>query len=697
MAALQTIRDKAGILVSIIVGVALLAFVVGDALSSSSSILSSRRNNVGEIEGQNISILTYQAKINERENAYKMSSGAALSDSDLNQLREQVWNEMIYTTILEEQADKIGISVSEDELYDMTYGNAISPLIYNMFGTTNVAEIRYIIQYMIQNPQYGMNWAEIQNQVRTNRLYEKYSLLVADMFHTTSLELADGLTNQSVKYDISYLTQRYTTYADSTITVSDVAMREYYNEHPTLQNETREITYVSFDIIPTEEDRDAILEEMENLNEQLAVTTTPENLIGLNAYTKTIPLYYTKDEITNKEMADYIFAGNSGVFGPYEEENFFKISRGLEKKSLPDSVHVRHILIPATSQEEGLAMADSLLRQIKSGSSTFEQMASLYSADNNTSQAGGDLGWMKTSTLLPELTEAFGEAKLHTPDIVSSNYGVQIYEVLERTHPETMIKIATIDKEIRPSAATEIAATNLAREFANGVTTSEELIDKAQEQKLSRRTAILDKNDYMVNNMEDSRQLVQQAYLEKAAGKVLSNRDNSTVFSFSNTRRVIAALTQINDEGPIPFSDREIQIHQILVNKEKGKKIAEELSEIIARSESMEDIAAETGLELRNATDITFASVQIPGAGIEPLVIGAIPTLKVGEISEPILGNQGVFLVMVNDREEEEITPEDEFSEIYRSQYMLNVKLTQQLLPTLAKLAKVKDYRYKFY
>lgn len=698
MAALQTIRERAGVGVGIVIGLALIAFVMGDVFTSGSSIKNSKLNVVGEIDGEDISIITFQNAVNEAENAYKASTGGYLNEEQMAQIRESVWSSMIYTTILDEQAEELGLSVSEDEMFNLIYGDNISPVIYNAFGTQNPDEIRQIIQYIISNPNAGINWQSIQDEVENNRAFEKYSALVNKMFHNTSIEVNNALNAQANKFDVSYIVKRYSTVADSTIKISESAIKDYYNTHSVEQDETREIVYVTFDVIPTAEDREAILSTLKDVIAGFATTTTPENLISMNSDAPEAPTYVGKSAIANTELADHLFSKNGGeVYGPYEEEGYFKITRALDKKKMPNRVRARHILVTGATPEEAKSAAESLLNDIKANKISFADAASQNSMDQASAVNGGDLGWITYGTLMPELSEAFFNAKVNKYDIVESGYGAHIYEVLEQEDVQEMVKIATVSKEIRPSSATEIAVTNVARDFANGVTNVEELIAKAQEQGLLRKSAILGKNDPVVSTLTDSRELVQQSFLTEEANSIINNREKTPVFAFGNKARVVAALTKINPEGIVPLQDRVGEIRMILTNKEKANVISKELAAIKANSQSLTSIQSQTGLEIKDAQDVTFASVQLPGAGIEPAVLGAISTMNVGEISEPIAGNNGVYIVMVNNKSAEEITDEVKNAELYRAAYMMNMKLNQQLLPALAKMANVKDYRYKFY
>lgn len=698
MAALQTIREKAGISVGIIIGLALIAFVMGDIFSSGSSIKNSKLNVVGEIDGEEISIITFQNAVNEAENAYKASSGGYINEEQMAQIRESVWNQMIYSALLKTQAEELGLSVSEDELYELIYGNNISPVIYNAFGTQNPDEIRQIIQYIISNPNAGVNWQGIQDEVIANRAYEKYSTLVTKLFNTTSIETNNTLNDQVNKYDVSYIVKRYGAIADSTVKVSESAIKDYYTTHPVEQEETREIIYVTFDVTPTAEDRQAILDNINEIAPAFAESTTPENIISMNSDVKEIPTYVSKDQIANEELANHLFSKEGAkVYGPYEDNGYYKITRAIDKKKMPKELRARHILISGATIDEAKANAEAIVAQIKSGKISFADAASQNSMDQASAVNGGDLGWVSYGTLIPEVSDALFNAKKGAIGTVESGYGIHIYEVLEQKDIQDMVKVATLTKEIRPSSATEMAVTNVARDFANGIENAEQLIAKAQENGVIRKSAILGKNDFTVSTLADSRELVQSAFLTEDNNSIISNRDKSPVFSFGNKARVVAVLTHINPEGIVPLADRVGEIRMILANKAKAEIISKELADVKANSQSLISMQSQTGLSIQDAQDITFTSIQLPGAGIEPAVIGAISTMNIGEISDPIVGNNGVYVVMVNNKTTETITDEMKGAEAYREAYMLNIKLNQQLLPALAKMANVKDYRYKFY
>ena len=697
MAALQTIREKAGILVSIVIGVALLAFIVGDAITSGSSIINNERNTIGEINGESISIMTFQNRLTKQENIYKGRTGSALSEEAQRQLREQVWYSMIYTNVIGKEAGTLGLAVSDDEMYDMTYGNNISPLLFNTFGTQDPNELRGIIQYVIQNPQTGFDWNGLQEEIKNNRVFEKYFKLVNSSMYTTSVEKADDLAGMTKSYDVSYILKRFSTVPDSTINISDAEINEYYNEYPIEQTETRDLAYVAFDVNPTPEDRQKILGELNSLKDKFAETTTPENFININSYTKAAPVFMSRQSITNTELADFIFAQKDSVFGPFEEDGYYKMCRGFESRMMPDRIQLRHIIIAGQNIDSIKLVADAIVDSITSNEIKFEDAAERYSMDENSSSKGGDLGWLTYNQLPANLADVFFAAGQNEVSSIATTYGVHIYEVTDRSEPVQKIKVATVDREIRPSAATEMAATDLARTFAEGVTNLNELTEKAKAQGLSRHNAVVNMNDYMVNNMKDSRELIRRAFMTDEAGAVITNTENSAVFSFGNSSRVVAVLTNINQEGLMPMANRQFQIRYELMNRKKGAQLAEEMKKVKGNSSSLISISNQMKIDVLDASDVTFASSQFAESGFEPSVIGTISTMKEGEISEPIVGKLGVYLVMLNKINNKELSATQQQTEDQRKNYIKNMMLSQQLLPVLTKAAGMKDYRYKFY
>lgn len=703
MATLQTIRNRGGLLVSIVIGLALVAFIVGDALSSGSRFFSSSRNEVGEIAGESVSIMDYQNKISKNEEMIKMMNGtSALNDEQQTMLRENTWQQMVMDIVMNKEYEELGIDVSGDELYDMLLGENMNPAIRQMFGNADPSQIRAYIKSLMDlpasNPQKAY-WLNLEEQIATSRKQSKYNDLIAKALYTTDAQAEDLAVSSAEKADISYVVKTYASIEDSTIHISNDEIKSYYESHKKLfeQPEARKIVYVNFDVEPSGADFTETEKWVEKLIPEFTETENAQEFVDLSSDKKFDASYYKKSEIINDSLADFLFNSKNNVFGPYIENNSYRISRVADRRMLPDSVRARHILIAPQNNNyaQAKAVADSLAGLLTKGAD-FETLARQFSADQNSAVNGGDLGWFGPRMMVQPFSDTAFFAKTKEIKVVLTQYGAHVIQVTDRAKPVEKIQIATIEKEIIPSQATINKIYNQARAFAVGVNNQADFDKKISENNLSKRMATLNKNDKNIAGMENARELVRQTYLSKSPGAVILNNEGANIFDSGN-KFTIAVLTDVQEEGFAPVNTVAATIKRELIRKKKAEMLEKELQSSIGGSESLLSVAQKAGLEVKEAADISFNSFQIPGAGIEPKVIASATLLEQGKISEPIAGNQGVYVIMVNNKTVEEITPElmaqtkegIEQSNKYRANY--------QAVQALLKNAEIKDTRYKFY
>lgn len=367
----------------------------------------------------------------------------------------------------------------------------------------------------------------------------------------------------------------------------------------------------------------------------------------------------------------------------------------MPPRKLPDSVRARHILIQENDYNHALSLADSLAGLLKKGAN-FESLAKTYSKDEGSAINGGDLGWFNQKTMIQPFSDSAFLSKKNDIKVVTTQFGVHVLQVTDMAKPIEKVQIATVEKEILPSAKTTNKIYNDARTFATGIKTLEDFDKKGKRSALTKRIASINKNDRQVAGMDNAREMVRQIYLSENPGKVVLTSDGTEIFENGN-KYTVAVLTEISEEGIAPVNSVASNIKRILVQKKKADILKKELETAKSGSESLLSIAQKAGLEVKEASDISFNSFQIPGAGIEPRVIGAASISEQGKISEPIEGNQGVFLIMVNNRSQEEVTPEMvqttkqgmAQANMYRANY--------QAMQAVMKNGEVKDTRYKFY
>ena len=308
---------------------------------------------------------------------------------------------------------------------------------------------------------------------------------------------------------------------------------------------------------------------------------------------------------------------------------------------------------------------------------------------------GGDLGWFNQRTMVQPFSDTVFFAKRNEIKVVVTQFGAHVVQVTQRAKPVEKIQVATIEKEITPSNKTTNKIYNDARHFASQIANAEDFNKQAEEQGLTKRIATVNKNDKTIAGMDNARDMIRQIYLAEEPGLVKTT-DESIIFTNGN-KYTVAILTQIDEEGTTPIRQVSATIKRILMQQKKAELLKKELAGLMSGSESLLSVAQKAGVDVKEAAEVSFNSFQIPGAGIEPRVIAAASVTEQGKLSMPIEGNQGVYVLMVNSRTNEEVTPEM-VQEARTNMTQMNLyRANYQAVQAIIKHGEVKDQRYKFY
>lgn len=613
---------------------------------------------------------------------------------------------MIMEQLMGEEYGELGMTVSGDELYDILLGDNMSPAVRQLFADPNTGMVdkdqaRMVIKQLIDAPANTPQkayWLNMEKEISDTRLMSKYNNLLAKSLYITDEQAKENAEANASKTDISYIVKNYSTIDDSSITVSNSEIKDYYkqNQKRFQQDEARKIVYVNFDIEASGEDFTETEKSVSELIEEFGETKDPIDFVNLSSDKKADRNYYKKDEITNDSLANFLFADKMGVFGPYLENNAYKISRVGNVKMLPDSLRARHILIAPQNNNymQAKAVADSLAELLKKGAN-FEELAKANSTDQNSAINGGDLGWFNQRAMIQPFSDTVFFSKKNDIKVVLTQYGAHVVQVTDMAKPVEKIQIATVEKEVIPSTKTTNKIYNDARSFATNVNSLDDFNKKVEETGLTKRLATVNKNEKTVAGMDNAREMIRRIYLTEEPG-IVATTDGSIIFENGN-KYTVAVLTDIEEEGIAPINNVAANIKRILIQKKKAEQLKKELASAQSGSESLLSIAQKAGVEVKEATEISFNSFQIPGAGIEPRVIAAASVVEQGKISTPIEGNQGVYIIMVNNRTTEDVTPETvqqtkegmQQANMYRANY--------QAIQAILKNGNVIDQRYKFY
>jgi peptidyl-prolyl cis-trans isomerase D len=710
MAVLEKIRVRMGVFISVIIGLALISFILdANTLSSITSVFSSQ-NDVGRINGKNIS---YQDFIKRQDYYMQINTlftgGSSLSEEMQEQINEQVWQDFFREEVLNPQYAKSGIEISAKELVDMTQGRSISPILQRdpvFWGETGAFSRVNVLNFIgsINSDPSGMRaayWKYCEDRMRNAQLLEKYMSLLTQSNYSNSLELKRRVADRNTTADISYIVQPVNTARDSSVQVSESAMRNYYKKHKNQFRQTadeRDIEFVAFPIEPSDEDVRLTEEAMDKIYTEFTATKTAElgNFVSRNSETPFTGYYYKQGELSATLDSFAFRAGVKDVLPVFRDNNTFYTARIIRSRMMPDSVQARHILIQNADKEAAERLADSLINVLSRGAN-FGYIAQQYSADQAANRNDGDLGWFAQGVMVKAFNDTCFVIPKNRLVKVETNFGVHIVEVTDRSPEERKVQLAVVEKTAHPGKITyQVIFAN-----ANNLASESKGIQQFKEVAAGKNLTVspaysLNEGQKSLSALPDAnvRDLVRWVY-EAKTGEV------SPVLTAGNYF-VVAALSAVRNRGTLPFEQVRPDIESILQQEQKIDRLAQQLKEATAGAASIEDAAGKTGLTVNTATDISFGgSAFISGAGLEPKLQGSAAGAPENVLTGPVKGSLGAYLFTVTRRYtgaaytvEEEKTRE-QYMEKYDQ--MTLMQRYQEFYNVLEKVADVQDRRGRFF
>jgi peptidyl-prolyl cis-trans isomerase D len=682
MATLNTLRTRGALFLSIVIGVALVAFLLGD-LTSASSIFYNKRNRVGSINGNNIDYMEFAAESDNLsriiQNLYGNSS---LTVEQMDQVREMVWNSYMRRYSYDPGYRKLGLMTGESEQLDMIRGQYVSPVITSMFTNPNTGIYEpSMVEGFIANMDFDTSgnsaviWDYIKDQMVEERVYSKYNALLAGGIYVNKIEEARGVEAANEVYSGRYASVPFSQIADSLVKVSSAEVRKYYDRHKELfrQAASRDIEYVVFDLATSQEDYTEAAKYVEGLATEFAAAESPMQYASLNSQARTDENYYSRAQLSGDQAAIAFGDRKGQMAGPTLSGNIYTISRVAAERMMPDSVGARHILLPANKA----ASADSLIKAIKGGKSILE-LAPLYTADTSV-----DLGVFAPEMMIEPFANALIDAKKGDVFKVDTQYGTHVVEMTYKAPAVPKVQIATITYHVEPSAATEQAAYNEARDFLTIAAGSRDNFDAAVSQTgASRRVATIMTSDRNVRGLADSRELVRWSY-NTSVGTVSPIMDIDGDY-------VVAVLTGAKEAGIADVKDVASDVAMRLVRDKKAEMLAARMV-----GKSIDEVAAMEGATSGEIKELSASAFYIPDLGVEPAVIGAVENVEVGSVSKPIKGMVGEYVVAVDVADHlENATPE---SEKVRLEAVAETSLAERAMQAMIGETKVVDNRAKFF
>ena len=698
MATLQNIR-KRGPVVATVIGLALMAFILGDFLNSGASLFTGSRTEVAEIAGQSVNIKEYQNKMDELTNLYKQQYGGSLDEAMVDRVRNDVWTQLIRTYIMQKEYASTGVSVHSDELFDMVQGKNVSPTIRNLFTNqeTGIFDPQSVTNFL-QNMKYDRTgqsqaqWLYVENELLDQRMYQKYQNLVSKGLYITKAQAQAEIDLRAKSYNLNFIEKNISEISDEDITVTDSDLKAYYkaNKEDFKQESSRDISYVTYDVSPSAEDLNKAQASLEDMKEEFAATENSVQYVNANSDVVYDYSNYRAGELT-AEIDGFMFTEEVGaVYGPYPDAGSFKLSKLVLRSLIPDSVEARHILLQPSqtvSIEQVKATADSLVAVINGGAD-FAQLAKDNSTDGSASK-GGDLGWFTEGRMVQPFNDACFQGTVGELQVVETQFGVHIIEVTAKGAGVEKVQVATIEHVVEPGSQTFSGVYAVATNFSTSVENEEAFNKALGENKLIKRVANnIGEMDFNISGLEQPRDLVSWAY--KA-----DQGDVSGVFELGN-RFIVATLSKIRKEGYASFKEVKEQISFSVKQEKKGELLAKQVQEALSGVSDINALAGKLNTQVKTASNVSFNAYSIPGASNEPKLLGVVAVSEKDKLSAPIVGKTSVFVVLVTDIIENQATG-NLTAEKQRLSRTIAGRAGYQAYEALREAADVKDGRSKFY
>ncbi len=660
MAVLETIRVKLGILITVLIAVALLSFIVDPSTLQSVTSSMSSKYDVGEINGKSISYNDFQADVDRFTTINEIMSGSSVKNEQQQvAIRNAAWQSLIDKYLFVKNAKAAGINVGDEEVVDIISGNIESPVFTqnpvfcDQNGVFSPALVNEFVNYMNsdQTGRLKVYWDYLIESAKTQQYYAKYMSLFNQSNFANPLVLSEQIAENNNTFDVDFVMVPFGFAKDSSIVVSDSEIKKYYKSHKKFfkQPASRDIEYVVFEVVPSDEDVAAANQALVDVYDEFASTDNMKSFLLANSDRQYDNHWYKAGELNSvsKDVNDFVFGKAKGVSEVLENDNTFRAVRVMEEAMVPDSVFVKYV--PANSEN-----VDSLLN-------VAEPM------------------WIAQTPGFENVMTAKKNSKVTVNGLV--------FNVLDMTKPVAKKKVAILEKSAVPSKETvngyyskaNVLATKSAGKYDNFQTAcSEEGVYAHPVNKM------LESADRL-GAVEHTKEVTRWAF-EAKEGSV------SNIITIDNNYFIVAALKGIHKEGYTPINEVSAQISNVLYAEKAGEKKAAEVAEKIAGLGSMEAVAEALGTTVSSKEAVAFSSLS--SQGLDPVFIGAASVAEDGKICGPVAGTIGVYVYKVTGRDTGAFYTEDD-AKTRDSQ--MSMYSGQMLLPVMMDDAEVKDNRARFF
>ena len=709
MAAIGKIRSWGPTLV-IVIGLALFAFIAEEMFRSCEASKNQQRQQIGEVLGEKINVQEFQALYDEYQQVIKMTQGRDnLSEDEQNQVKDQVWNTFVNNKIIEAEAEKLGLTVTDEEMQNMLREGTNpmlmqTPFVNQQTGRFDASQLtKFINDYKNnQNAQLSEQyktiydyWKFIEKNLRQQTLMQKYQALLSNCLLSNPVSAKAAYEAQSQESNILLAALPYNSVKDDEVQVSDADIKAKYNDEKEMfkqMMESRDIKYVDFQVTASQSDRDALMKTMQDASQKLQSGAAPAEIVrkaqsqipylGLPVNSRALP-----SDIARR--IDSMAVGQTTA--PFEttSDNTLNVVKLISKQQLPDSVEFRMIQVGGATEEAAQKTADSIYTALKTGV-PFDSIAKKYGQtgakqwltsaqyQNSTSMDNDSKEYLLALNTLPS-----GELKN-----LKFSQGNVIVQVTDRRAMTTKYDVAIIKHTIDFSKQTYSDAYNKFSQFVSENTTIEALEKNAAAQGYSvRERNDIVNSEHNVVGVRATRETMKWIFDAKP-GQV------SPLYECgSNDHLLVVALTKIHPAGYRDLDGVKEEIKQQVIRDKKFEVLKNKLSGV----KSVADAKAK-GAVVDSVKQVSFSSpafIQATGSS-EPALAGAVAATKAGEFhANPVKGNGGAFVFQVLNAEKSQQSFDAKATETQLKQRAMQA--ASRFMQELYQKANITDNRYLFF
>ena len=699
---LQKIQNQTGCLL-LVIGIAMIAFVLTDLVSSGSSIFSSDENSVGEVAGKPLSYDEFNRTFEGlKSQLIQNNPGIAFDENMSKQYREQAWNMIIESRVVEPEYEKLALTVSPAELKDLTIGDNTHPQIQRSFRDPETNQfdkqrlIRFLKEDINANPEALQSWNSFQEQFTAGLIAQKYNQLIISSVYTTDLEAVNSGRDNNQTKNATIVSLPYNEFEDSTLMVSDSEILTYIKAHPAKYKEdaNRDIEFIRLNVTPSREDSMDMMYQSKEIAQKFSEANDDSAFVSImNSETPFNKSYQIRGSFP-ASVDDALFSASIGdVIGPNQENGVYSVYKitdtGLD--SLP-SIRGSHILINVAGTDTAKAERDAreLIAQIKSGTTTFEAEANNKNYDASRGK-GGDMGWVRkdTRSYPRRLINRLFTSPQNQYFVTRSKKGVHIGKTTSKISRKT-IQVAVVDQKIFPSTITDGEYYKMAGEFLSKINGDKSFEEVAEELGLTKRVANkINENTLAIPGISNPNPIAKWLFNNST-----KEGDISSIIDI-NGSYFVARVTHVKPDGLVDIEEVRTIIDEILLNEKKSDKLFSKLDVALNNSNTPEELAEKLETNPVSIPAASFSSSSIPYIGSDQIITGTIFGLPVVTKSEIIRGERALAVVYLNNDNEYEASD----VEVLKLQNTDQSKqdFQQKVRQTIIENADVVDLRYRFY